>query len=357
MWCAHSPPAAGGCTTVPAMASVKDQTRRVVAYHGRGPAPAAEGVRTLDDAEALPSVLLPALDAADELFVSDPLSFPWEQLADRHWDLPMTVRLPAVLPLPQLLTLLDRPLMRHLTLFDRFVLDDWTMRIGLRNRYGWSRHQLSRADDLDGDAVLAVQARARTRAGGGPYPKALHRVRVRVLRSLTAAALRDQPTSRAFTVLVASDHVERWMSTLLPHAARVTAIERDQERLAGARAGFPQLDVQLLQEHLRLRVRADQVDLAFAPAAFPGLAGYERRRLIAELWRAVRPGGRLVFLETFVPAPGTEGLSVESFLRTVLDATGGGVVLDHVESLRRPGQEWWSQAVVSMVKVGVPATW
>ncbi len=343
------------------MCPVNAPTQGVVVYAGRYPAPTVEGARTLDDAQVLPVTLLPTLDVADELVVLDPLSFPWEQLTRRHWDLPMTINLPAVLPLPQLLAVLDRPLMSQLTLFDRFVLEDWTMRVGLRNRYGWSRHELLRPDNDDPAGVQAAVARSRDRterAGGTRHPKAMQRVHAGALHTGVDAALRAQPTSRAFTALVVSEHVERWMSALLPPAASVTAVERDERRLEGARAGFPQLDVQLLDEHLRLPVGPDQVDLAFAPAAFPGLAGYERRRLIAELWRALRPGGRLLFLETFVPPPGNRGgLPIATFLRTVLDATGGGVVLDHVESLRQPGQEWWSQGLISMVKVGVPATW
>lgn len=343
------------------MSVVNAATSGVVVYAGRERVADAEGVLALDDAQALPATLLPALETADELVVLDPLSFPWELLTERHWDLPMTIRLPSVLPLPQLLTVLDRPLMSRLTLFDRFVLDEWTMRVGLRNRYGWSRHQLSRADDEESSGVQAALARAQARADradGASHPKALHRLHLAALRTAVELALQTQPTSRAFTALAVSDHVERWMSSLLPHAAGVTAVERDEQRLARVRAGFPQLDVQLLGEHLRLPAGPDQVDLALAPAAFPGLAGYERRRLIGELWRAVRPGGRLVFLETFVPPPGHRGgLPVETFLGTVLEATGGGVVLDHVESLRQPRQEWWSQGLVSMVKVGVPATW
>jgi hypothetical protein len=83
--------------------------------------------------------------------------------------------------------------------------------------------------------------------------------------------------------------------------------------------------------------------------------------LLSEMWRATRPGGRLLFLENFVFAkrleePVVHPMSVREFEDLILEATAGQVVLEHVESLRYPGEDLHRGAVISLLRLGVPRT-
>jgi hypothetical protein len=83
------------------------------------------------------------------------------------------------------------------------------------------------------------------------------------------------------------------------------------------------------------------------------------------MWRVARPGGRLLFLEDFVTTRGpgetdphpAHGLSVLGFVELLLVATGWQVVMEHVESLRYPGEVLTRGGVVAVSRLGVPKRW
>jgi len=67
----------------------------------------------------------------------------------------------------------------------------------------------------------------------------------------------------------------------------------------------------------------------------------------------------LLFLEDFVcmeqPAkPIIYPMSVTEFADLVLDATAGEAVLEHVESLRYPGEDMRRGGLISLSRLGVP---
>ena len=75
------------------------------------------------------------------------------------------------------------------------------------------------------------------------------------------------------------------------------------------------------------------------------------------MWRVARPGGRLLFLENFVferqpELPPTYPTSVTEFEGLILAATAGQVVLEHVESLRYPGEDLRRGGAISLLKLG-----
>jgi hypothetical protein len=86
-----------------------------------------------------------------------------------------------------------------------------------------------------------------------------------------------------------------------------------------------------------------------------------RRTLLSEIWRVTGAGGRLLFLDDFVfpsqlEEPGVHPVSVNRFVDLVLDATGGQVVLEHVASLRYPGEDLHRGALISLTRLGVTRT-
>ena len=69
----------------------------------------------------------------------------------------------------------------------------------------------------------------------------------------------------------------------------------------------------------------------------------------------------MLFLENFVfpgkpEEPATYPMSVTEFADLILDATAGQVVLEHVESLRYPGEELRRGGLISLLRLGVSRT-
>jgi hypothetical protein len=68
-----------------------------------------------------------------------------------------------------------------------------------------------------------------------------------------------------------------------------------------------------------------------------------------------------LFLENFVfpsesEEPNIHPMSVEEFVDVILDATAGQVVVEHVESLRYPGEDLRRGGVISLLRLGVSRT-
>lgn len=68
-----------------------------------------------------------------------------------------------------------------------------------------------------------------------------------------------------------------------------------------------------------------------------------------------------MFLEDFVftrqsEKPTVYPMSIGEFENLIIEATAGQVVLEHVESLRYPGEDLHRGAVVSFRRLGVPKT-
>ncbi|MCC6318053.1 MAG: metalloregulator ArsR/SmtB family transcription factor [Gemmatimonadaceae bacterium] len=84
---------------------------------------------------------------------------------------------------------------------------------------------------------------------------------------------------------------------LAPHVARVIAVDASVEMLAAARgrlAAFPNVDVR--QSDLeRLPIEAGTLDTAICSLVLHYVA--EPGRVLAEAWRALRPGGRLLIVD------------------------------------------------------------
>ena len=129
-----------------------------------------------------------------------------------------------------------------------------------------------------------------------------------------------------------------------------------------ARDNFPEANFDLLGPDLEFPHEDESFDLAFAVTTLHHNPAPAKKLLLSEMWRVTKPGGRLMFLEDFVAPKRTEGgavypVPVTEFVRLVMEATGGQVVLEYVESLRYPGDDFFRGGLISLSKLGVPRRW
>lgn len=84
---------------------------------------------------------------------------------------------------------------------------------------------------------------------------------------------------------------------LAPHVARVVAVDASAEMLLAARerlAAYPNVEVRL-SDLERLPIESDSLDIALLSLVLHYIA--EPARVLAEAWRALKPGGRVIVLD------------------------------------------------------------
>lgn len=101
---------------------------------------------------------------AGELVVVDALSFPWEQLSDTDRDIPLVLVLPESLDAGDIRTVLDRPVLRHLTPYDVLLEARPEVRDEIGATYRLAPEQwVSLADHSAASVYDALRARAEAR--------------------------------------------------------------------------------------------------------------------------------------------------------------------------------------------------
>lgn len=356
-------------------------------------------IRVLDDTDVGPRELLPAVEKAPMLVILDALSFPYEHLRDEHWDCPLIVCLPSSLGPDDLLAALGETLFERLEFFDRVVTDRQETWEALRRTYGFATSQwleldpravvevveaaVHRMDDPRVDEMAfdltapdvvqywaergAALARVAPHRAVGSLGhdlrgnKAIHRVQARALRGQLAAVQRAQPSTRGLRVLEVGTGVGRWAGLLAPEHADFVGADVSEEMIRAAEANFPDFGFSNVPADRGLSFPPEGFDLAFTVTALQYNPAEVRSRLVAQMWEVVRPGGFLMFLEDFAAARVVRDgavypMSVRDFPELVLEATNGGVVLEHVEALRYPVDDFHRSGLIRLTKLGVPRT-
>jgi SAM-dependent methyltransferase len=155
--------------------------------------------------------------------------------------------------------------------------------------------------------------------------------------------------------------VGRWASSFDLTKTRFVGIDAREDQIETARANFPDRRFDLLGSDLLFPHEDESFDLVFSVANMHHNPAPAKRKLLSEMWRVTRPGGRLLFLEDFVftrrpEEPVIHPMSVTEFVDLILDATAGQVVLEHAESLRYPGEDLRRGGLISLLRLGVPRT-
>jgi SAM-dependent methyltransferase len=249
------------------------------------------------------------------------------------------------------------------------VVPDADLWEALRGRYRWARIQRVPVTSEDpGDVARTVcsilagePSSAPGEADARRLEKATHRVQGAALAARFAAARGKGEPGAPLAVLEVGAGAGRRVSSFDPTNTRYVGIDDREDLVDAARADFPEGRFDLLGSDLLFPYEAEGFDLAFSVTVMHHYPAPAKRTLLSEMWRVTRPGGRLLFLENFVfpsesEEPNIHPMSVEEFVDVILDATAGQVVVEHVESLRYPGEDLRRGGVISLLRLGVSRT-
>lgn len=308
-----------------------------------------DGCEVLGEKDAS-SRLASVIDEADALVVLDPHSFPLESLTEDRRDVPLVV----VLARESGHEPVDEALFERLGFFDRIVTPDSARWQELRRRHGWAGCQRIDLDtgDLGDTAARLCGSHQNSRAF-----KAAHRVQESALIPRFAAMRReDSPLD----VLEVGACVGRWAASFDLARTRYCGLDASEDNLENARRNFPERRFDPLGPDLRFPHDDESFDVVFGVDFLQEESPPARAALLSEMWRVTRPGGRLTFLEDFVFERPAERrvppMPVSGFVSLILETTAYQVVLDHVESLRYPGDDLFRSGVISLLRLGVPKT-
>ena len=316
-----------------------------------------ESFAVLDDWEVLPAHLAATVQGAPALVILDPLSFPFESLTGPLRDVPLVVVVPEGLDPDFLSAVFGEPVFSRLGPFDRLAATDAATLDTLAGRHGLSPGQLVQLDGPEPAGELADVLEAEGNVSA--VNKATHRAQRAVLRPQLEAARGGRADDVPFRVLEVGSGWGRWSASFDPVRTEFFGMEADRGAVKRASEAFPEATFDHLSEDLVLPHDDETFDLVFSVGLVNHLPDAEKRFLISEMWRVARPGGRLVFLEDFVPAPGRAETPapVRRFVAALLQATGWQVSLEHMESVRYPGENLTRGGVLAVSRLGVPKRW
>jgi len=360
-----------------------------------------EGCEVLDDWGVLPASLAAVTERASTLVVLDPLSFPFEVLTGVQKEVPLVLLLPPEFDAGLLVAVFGKVILTHLGFFDRVATPDPIVWESLRDRYHWAASQLialSGAEPYEaakeiggfleeereppdffggdghyeaarywserGDALAdSAPYRAICSVSHGPeFNKAIHRTQRAAIEPQFAAARGSRAEDIPFDVLEVGAGVGRWAASFDPTTTRFYGVDVSEGMVAAARANFPEARFDRIGEDLSLPYEDESFDLVFTVTVMHHNPVPSRRKLVSEMWRVTRPGGRLLFLEDFVTGGWTERstvypMPVNGFVELLLEATNGQVTLEHVESVKYPHDDRTRGGVLAVSRLGVPKRW
>lgn len=341
------------------MKPTSGQTGAPVIYAGRFAKEVSRSLpdrEILDEWEVLPHQLVEATREASGLVVLDLLSFPFEAMTDEQWDIPLLAMPPPELDAGTLITVFGPALFDRLGPFDRIATADPKLWGTLRRRYSWANSQLIRLESRTPEKAAAeIPALLESTPEDLHFKKAAHRVEAQALAP-RLAALRHAHADAPLDVLEVGAGDGQWPTSFDLFGTNFSGVYTSEDAVEAARRDFPEHSFSLPEKGFRLGQPDNTFALSFSVNFMRVQPDPARMKLISEMWRATRPGGSMIFVEDFVTGgsgdSGVSSLSVSGFVELVVEATAGRVVLDHVESLRYPGEDVVRGGLISLRKLG-----
>lgn len=330
--------------------------------------------RSIDEWSVLPGALSGALASASALIVVDPLSFPFEDVPAHSWQLPMTVVWPDDHDLDVLMTLLHEPLLSELTFLDRLVVRDDATWERLSARYKFGASQRVRGGNTPVSALVAQAVRAHgiaelaheelTMRGVGtldPWTlrvgenKRDHLAELHAIRSIVEGARERRVLEGALVVAHVGAGIGRLRAAFgdADYSGFVAVAPAAQQ----AQANFPDVPFAALGARSAIPSPRESLDLAVLTHAPSLLRAEQRVNLFATVWRALRVGGQLVVLDSFVPRASRPYVGADELVAELLRGAGHGVVVTDVRSLRSSSSPTADRGLIVTTKIGVPQRW
>lgn len=318
----------------------------------------------LGERDVLPYKPAGALSRANVLVVLDLLSFPLKDGADDYRKVPMVVVLPSGFEAGDLTTTFGPTLFERLGFFDYLVTSDSALWEELRREYRWAESQrIPVVSDDPGEVAVAVcnLLESDSLPPSLSFNKAVHSVQAAALEPWFSASRGRRHAKVPLDVLEVGSGAGHWASSFDPAKTRFVGVDARADLVKTARANFPDQCFDHLGADLRFPYDDESFDVVFGVTAMQPDPEAAKRTLLSEMWRVARAGGRLLFLEDFVFARQKENLaihpmSVKEFEELILDTMAGQIVLEHIESLRYPGEDMHRGGLISLTKLGVPRT-
>lgn len=343
------------------MKPAPEQTGAPAIYAGRFANEVSQSLpdsEVLDEWEVLPHQLAAATREASGLIVLDPLSFPFEAMTDEQWDLPLLVTLPPEFDAETLTTVFGPALFDRLGPFDRIATADSGLWEALRRRYSWSNSQLAALESTNPAEAAGELSKLLESISEHLYrQKTIHRAQARALAS-RIPTLRQAQTTGPLKILEVGAGDGYWPTSFDLSKTCFSGAYTEDAAVEAAQRDFPEHSFSSTGKAFEIAQSDNTFDLGFSVNFIQVQSNSARRTIVSEMWRVTRSGGRLIFVDDFV-GEGSEGqkilpVSLPEFVELIVEATAGRVVLDHVESLRYPGEEMFRGALISLQKLGTP---
>jgi len=352
---------------------VRSDSPVTVVYAGRRPIePAAtDGVVLLDDWGVLPRQLAEVLEGAGQLVILDPLSFPFESLPSRYWDIPMVVELPADLNPGRLTALLGS------IAFSRLGFHDVLINAGDRFGELARQYHLPQAMRLDIDGSPGPATLAELIDQAVLHQMTLAQMRGRSARRRDSWGLRTRAGKAEFNVEAGAvtDELGRirgtlpagtpgrafvlgcgfgeWLMVARRAGLDVAGFDLDHVAVARSRFNYPDLPVCHIALPPATPDLIEAADVALIAGVLGSLDGDARLGALTWAWSTLRPGGCLMVLEDCVGERGAaHWLPVADLNAAVVAVTANHAVLENARALRLEGESFHRVGLVTYAKLG-----
>jgi SAM-dependent methyltransferase len=171
--------------------------------------------------------------------------------------------------------------------------------------------------------------------------KAVHLSQTRALRPVLGAAHKLITREGRLRMLEVGAGVGQRASLVRAKETELVGVDARSACVREARQNFPEYEFLEVGDLAEMPFPDERFELVLSVMALKRSPESVRCALVSEMWRALRRGGWLVFVEEVVQGT-TEEAATSSPLRAeeletlVVEGSGGGAMLEHFEAVRYP---------------------